>query len=82
MNTSRLFGGALGLAILAAVATAHTNSQIHHGVGLHAALNDGFVIAFAIAAAFAAIGALTAAVGLPKVSLRAARQQPIAAEGA
>ncbi len=82
MNTSRLFGGALGLAILAAIATAHTNSELHHAVGLHAALNDGFVIAFAIAAAFAAVGALTAAVGLPKVSLRAARRRAIAAEGA
>ena len=82
MNTSRLFGGALGLAILAAVATAHTNGELRHAVGVHAALTDGFVIAFGIAAAFAAVGALTAAVGLPRVSPRAARRQAIAAEGA
>ena len=82
MNTSRLFGGALGLAILAAIATDHTNSQLRHAVGTHAALTSGFVLAFAIAAAFAAIGALTAAVGLPQVSLRASRRRAIAAEGA
>jgi MFS family permease len=82
MNTSRLFGGALGLAILAAVATAHTNGELHHAVGVHAALTDGFVVAFGIAAAFAAVGALTAAVGLPRVSLRAARRQTIATESA
>jgi hypothetical protein len=82
MNTSRLFGGALGLAVLAAIATAHTNSELRHAVGMHAALNDGFVIAFAIAAAFAAVGAVTAAVGLPRASLRASRRQAIAAEGA
>jgi EmrB/QacA subfamily drug resistance transporter len=82
MNTSRLFGGALGLAILAAIATDHTNSQLHHAVGMHAALTSGFVLAFGIAAAFAAIGALTAAVGLPQVSLRASRRRAMAAEGA
>ncbi|HUA70709.1 MAG TPA: MFS transporter, partial [Solirubrobacteraceae bacterium] len=82
VNTSRLFGGALGLAILAAIATAHTNSDLRHGVAMHAALTNGFVIAFAIAAAFAAVGAMAAAIGLPQVSLRASRRQAIAAEGA
>jgi EmrB/QacA subfamily drug resistance transporter len=82
VNTSRLFGGALGLAILAAIATAHTNSAVRHGVGIHAALTHGFVVAFAIAAAFAAVGAVTALVGLPQVSRRALRRQAIAAESA
>ena len=41
VNTSRLFGGALGLAILAAIATAHTNTELRHaGVGMHAALDE------------------------------------------
>jgi hypothetical protein len=82
MNTSRLFGGALGLAVLAAIATAHTNSDLRHAVGMHAALTSGFVLAFGIAAVFAAAGAVTAAVGLPAVSLRASRRRAIAAEGA
>jgi MFS family permease len=82
VNTSRLFGGALGLAILAAIATAHTNSAVRHGVGIHAALTHGFVVAFAIAAAFAAVGAVTALVGLPRVSRRALRRRAIAAESA
>jgi EmrB/QacA subfamily drug resistance transporter len=82
VNTSRLFGGALGLAVLAAIATAHTNSDLRHSVGMHVALTNGFVVAFGIAAAFAAVGAVTAAVGLPALSLRASRRQAIAPEGA
>jgi EmrB/QacA subfamily drug resistance transporter len=82
MNTFRLFGGSLGLAILAAIATDHTNSDLRHAVGVHAALTNGFTVAFGIAAAFAAVGAVIAAVGLPRVSVRAARKHAIAAEGA
>ena len=39
-------------------------------------------VAFGIAAAFAAAGAVIAAVGLPRVAVRASRRQAIAAEGA
>ncbi len=81
VNTSRLFGGALGLAILAAIAAAHTNTDLGHaGVGMHAALTSGFVLAFLVAAVFAATGALIAAFGLPRASVRAARRHAIAAE--
>ncbi|HTT26822.1 MAG TPA: MFS transporter [Solirubrobacteraceae bacterium] len=82
MNTFRLFGGALGLAALAAIATAHTNSDLQHAAGMHAALTSGFVVAFGIAAAFAAVGAVIAAFGLPAVSLRRSRSQAVVAEGA
>jgi EmrB/QacA subfamily drug resistance transporter len=82
VNTSRLFGGALGLAILAAIATAHTNSDLRHAVGMHAALTSGFVVAFAISAAVAATGAAIAAVGLPRVSRRASPRRAIVAESA
>ena len=82
VNTSRLFGGALGLAALAAIATSHTNRELHHSVGVHAALTSGFVLSFAIAAAFAAAGAVIALVALPRVSMRPARGQAIAAESA
>jgi MFS family permease len=81
VNTSRLVGGALGLAILAALATSRTNDALHHGAAAHAALTNGFVLAFGIAAAFSAVGALIALVGLPRVSMRRARQT-IAVESA
>jgi predicted MFS family arabinose efflux permease len=71
VNTSRMFGGALGLAILAAIATSRTNLRLHHAVPLHAALTSGFHIAFAVGAAFALFGAVVAVVGLPRVRMRA-----------
>ena len=66
VNTSRLFGGALGLAILAALATARTDA--HHAVGVaatHAALTSGFHLAFMVAAGFSLAGGLVALFGLP-----------------
>jgi predicted MFS family arabinose efflux permease len=80
VNTSRLVGGAVGLAILAAIATAHTNTEVQHGVAAHAALTSGFVLAFGIAAAFAAAGAVIALVGLPSASVSRSRRQAIAPE--
>jgi EmrB/QacA subfamily drug resistance transporter len=71
VNTSRLVGGALGLAVLAAIATARTNSDLRHaGSGPHAfnvALTSGFHVAFAVAAGLALAGALVAAFGMPRV---------------
>ncbi len=85
VNTSRLFGGALGLAVLAALATARTDS--HHAVGVaatKAALVSGFHLAFLVAAAFSLVGGLVAAFGLPRLSPRAAvrHAQPASVEGA
>jgi MFS family permease len=76
VNTSRLVGGALGLAILAALATARTNTDLHHAVAaggataVHAALTDGFELAFVVAAAFAVVGGLVALFGLPAIKPR------------
>jgi EmrB/QacA subfamily drug resistance transporter len=87
VNTSRLFGGALGLAILAALATARTDSDLHRtGAGahnVHVALTSGFQLAFLVAAAFALVGAVVALFGLPQVPLLAAspQPQPTTAEG-
>jgi MFS family permease len=78
VNTSRLFGGALGLAILAALATSRTTHDLRH-LGnsipaLHQALTNGFQFAFLISALIAAVGAAVAAFGLPKVQLRRPRE--------
>jgi EmrB/QacA subfamily drug resistance transporter len=70
VNTARLFGGALGLAILAAIATSRTNSDVSHGVAPHIALTNGFQLAFWVAAAFSVVGALVAAFGMPRVVRR------------
>ena len=71
VNTARLVGGALGLAVLAAIATARTNSVLSHsGSGTHAvhvALTDGFHVAFAVAAGLAIAGALVSVLGMPRV---------------
>jgi EmrB/QacA subfamily drug resistance transporter len=86
VNTSRLFGGALGLAVLAALATARTNHDLRHAAGAdgihaaHVALTQGFVLAFAVAAGFAALGALISAFGLPRVRARAQGRRTFAAE--
>ena len=76
VNTSRLFGGALGLAILTAFATARTNA--HHAVGVaatHAALTSGFHLAFVVAAGFALAGGVVALFGLPRVAAKAVARQ-------
>jgi EmrB/QacA subfamily drug resistance transporter len=70
VNTARLFGGALGLAVLAAIATSRTNSDVAHGAAAHAALVSGFQLAFVVSAAFALVGALVAAFGLPRLRAR------------
>jgi EmrB/QacA subfamily drug resistance transporter len=80
VNTSRMFGGALGLAILATIATTHTNNQLRHVVptpaAVHQALVSGFTVAFWVAAAIAAVGAVIALVGLPWTPKRAPATQP------
>ena len=55
VNTSFMMGGALGLSVLAAVATARTNAL--GGTGDLDALNDGYHLAFLIGAIFAATAA-------------------------
>ena len=74
VNTSRLVGGALGLAILAAIAAARTNSMLaHSSPGAHAAkvaLTGGFQVAFVVAGGVAFAGALVAGFGMPQITVR------------
>jgi MFS family permease len=62
VNTSFMMGGALGLAVLAAIAAARTESL--SSLGTAAALSAGYQVAFAIGAVFAGLAALVAAVFL------------------
>lgn len=69
-NTARLFGGALGLAILATIATSHSNAELRHPTAaIHTAnqaLVSGFQLAFLVAGGIAAVGMLVALLGMPK----------------
>ncbi len=80
VNTARLFGGALGLAILAAIATSRTNSLLAHSDagGVHAALTSGFQLAFVVAAGLSLIGGVVAVVGVPRIPGRRARAAAVA----
>jgi EmrB/QacA subfamily drug resistance transporter len=59
VNTAFMMGGALGLAVLASVASARTQHLAASGHGTLAALTGGYHVAFAIGAVFA----LAAAIG-------------------
>jgi EmrB/QacA subfamily drug resistance transporter len=65
INTSQQVGGALGLAILAAIANSRTDEVMQAAGGdpsaLPGALTEGFQIAFLVGAGFAVLGAVLAA---------------------
>ena len=78
INTSQQVGGALGLAILAAVAnsrTAHVLAGGEHNAGV--ALTSGFRLAFLVAAGFAAFAAILAQL---MISSSESRQHALAAQ--
>jgi predicted MFS family arabinose efflux permease len=62
LNTSRLIGGALGLAVLSTIAASRTRADLLVGATGPSALSGGFRVAFAVAAAFSVAGALAALV--------------------
>jgi EmrB/QacA subfamily drug resistance transporter len=82
VNTARMFGGALGLAVLATIATSRTNSDLHAGLSAQAAATGGFHLAFLIAACFALVGGLVAMFGLPRMRTRPQAQPATAESGA
>jgi EmrB/QacA subfamily drug resistance transporter len=73
LNTSRLIGGALGLAVLSTIAVSQTHADLRGGASGASALSSGFQLAFAVAAAVSLLGALVA------LALRRAAPQPDAA---
>jgi EmrB/QacA subfamily drug resistance transporter len=60
LNTAFMMGGALGLAVLAALSAAITDGLLAGGAASPAALTSGYQWAFAVGAAFAALAALLA----------------------
>jgi EmrB/QacA subfamily drug resistance transporter len=75
VNTSRLVGGALGLAALTTIATSHANSQIAAGAGALSAQTDGYSLALLLGAGLCLLGAVAAVLMLP-------RRAPVPAEAA
>jgi EmrB/QacA subfamily drug resistance transporter len=70
LNTSRLMGGALGLAVLSTLAASRTHAQTLAGASAGSALSGGFGLAFGVAAAISLSGALAAVVLLRRPSAR------------
>jgi EmrB/QacA subfamily drug resistance transporter len=60
LNTSRLIGGALGLAALSTIAASRTHAQVHAGASAVSALSGGFQLAFAVSAGLSLLGAFVA----------------------
>ncbi len=70
-NTAFMMGGAIGLAVLASVASARTSQLLATGDGSLAALTGGYHLAFAIGAGFAVAAALIGAIFLRTRTLAA-----------
>ncbi|MFJ9894803.1 MFS transporter [Streptomyces sp. NPDC091280] len=64
INMSQQLGGALGLAVLASLATWYAEDRVHHGTPLHPALTDGFRLGFLAAAVLVLAAALGTALAL------------------
>jgi len=60
LNTSRLVGGALGLAVLGTLADSYTAQQVRAAVPAPSALSDGYQLAFSVGATFCLVGAVAA----------------------
>jgi EmrB/QacA subfamily drug resistance transporter len=78
LNTSQQIGGALGIAVLSAIATRQTGDSIASGSSQAVALTDGFQSAFMAAAGVALVGILVALVVVQRVDLDVAA--PVEAE--
>jgi Major Facilitator Superfamily len=78
-NTTQQVGGALGLSILASLATSRTEDRIAEGVSTASALTSGYHLAFGLAALFVASAIPLAAAAL---SRRAPAPAPVEAVSA
>jgi Na+/melibiose symporter-like transporter len=80
VNTSRLVGGALGLAALSTLATSHASSEVAAGTAPLVAQTDGYQLALLTGSVLCLVGALAALVMLP--SHAAGSPQPVAGTAA
>ena len=62
VNTAFMMGGSLGLAVLASLSAARTETLLAAGVAMQSALSGGYQLAFLFGAIFAGIAALLSAV--------------------
>ena len=76
VNTTAQVGGALGLAVLATLATTRTSELTAAGDALPAALTGGYQLAFALAALLMVVAILIALFVVPRDRARAARRRP------
>jgi EmrB/QacA subfamily drug resistance transporter len=74
VNTTAQVGGALGLAVLATLATTRSHNLIHQGKAGAAALTGGYHLAFLIAAGLV-VAAIAVALTVVQAEGRSARQQ-------
>ncbi len=81
VNTSAQVGGAIGLAILATLATGRTDDLLAEGVSNDAALNSGFHLAYLVGAGLVAIALVIAITVLREVAPAAAQGAPQEGEG-
>jgi EmrB/QacA subfamily drug resistance transporter len=77
LNASMQFGGALGLAILSAVATDRTNTVLEHGGTVPLALTAGFQRAFLIGTGLLLLAALIAFMANTRTGEHTARLEPV-----
>jgi hypothetical protein len=78
VNLAQQMGGALGVAVLASVATSRTNRLLGHGSTRAGALLAGYHLAYLVAAGVVAVG-LVAAVALVRPRRELAREVLVAA---
>ena len=78
-NTAFMMGGALGLAVLASVATSRTHHLTATGHGNLAALTGGYHLAFAVGALFAIVAAVVGAVFLRTRTAADGAAEPVTA---
>ncbi len=69
VNTSVQVGGAIGLAVLATIATEHTNGLLADGVSSPSALNSGYHLAYLVGAALVAAALVIAVTVLRPAAL-------------